>query len=434
MIQVRDELSERLSRERVRRELGRSRAPFAQWLGLLLLALVAVALLLTKLHLPAPWASTYRLQLAATDVTGVQPGSEVRIAGVAVGHVTAVTLRGGSPVLSLSIDPRYAPVYRDARVEIRPNTPLQDMYVDVINRGTRTAGAVPAGRELSAAQTGSPVQIGQVIDIFDAAVRPRVTATIDTLGTGLGEHGAQLRTALVELAPFLRAAQRLAHETAVRQTETARLVHDFARLTGELAGRTRALSGLVRDGASTLQRTASVARPLGALIDELPPTLRELPVSLATVDAAAGQLTPTARALLPVADALAPALRSLRALAPPADAALGALSRPLPGLTRLLGQAGPLGAQLARAFSALRPQAPELDRASAAVVPCELALQKFFQWTLSVSKLGGIHADMQRGIAVFGPQSVTGLLSPTLNGNLGALTVAPTCSGVAPGP
>jgi virulence factor Mce-like protein len=431
---VRDRISEGLTRERLALELRRARVPFVLWLALLAGALVALALLLTRLHLPAPWASTYHFKVAAADVTGVQPGNEVRIAGVEVGHVTGINLKNGRPVLAVAIDPKNGPIYRDARVQIRPNTPLQDMYLDIVSRGSRPAGPVPADGELEASQTESPVQFGQVIDIFDASVRPRVTATIDALGQGLGDHGAQLRQALSQLAPFLKVAQRLARETAIRQLQTERLVHNFALLNGELANRSGQLSGLVRDGAITMMRLASVERPLGQLIDELPPTLRVMPPAFAAVNAAAAQLDPAAQSLLPVADALAPAMGALERLSPTATTALGALDRALPGLANLLADTRPLATGLGRSFARMRPQSPQLDRVTAAIHPCETAIQKFFQWTLSVSKMSGLHGAMGRGVSLFGPQSVAGLVSPTVNANQGLLSVAPTCSGVPPGP
>ena len=432
--QIRSRITEDVTRRRLRLELRRARGAFGLWIALLAAALLAFALLLHELHLPAPWASQYSFEIGAPDATGVAPSDEVRIAGVEVGHVTAVGLHGNRPAVTVSIDPKYEPIYRDARVVIRPNTPLQDMYVDIVSRGTPPAGAVRNGQELAAAQTESPVQIGAVIDIFDAAVRPRVTAAIDALGQGLGDHGVQLREALVELAPFLRDAQRLAQETATRQLETARLVHNFALLSGELASRTTALRGIVRDGATTFERLASVDRPLGALIQELPATLRAIPASFSTLDAASAQLAPAARSLLPVAASLRPALAALRGVSPVGTAALARLEPSLSTLTGLLGRATPVFTALGRAFAELRPQAPELDHVSAAVLPCEQAVSDFFQWTLSVSKLGTDEGDMQRGIAVFGPQSAVGLLTPQVNGNLGLLRPVSTCSGVAAGP
>ena len=431
---VRDRISEGFTRERFELEVNRARTPFILWLALIAAAFVAFVVLLAELHLSAPWASSYQFKLQASDVTAVEPGNPVRIAGVQVGHVTSVGLADGSPVLGLGIASRYGPLYRDARVAIRPNTPLQDMYLDIVSRGTKAAGQLPKGGELSAVDSESPVQFGQVIDIFDSSVRPRVTATIDALGQGLGDHGAELREALVELAPFLQTAQRFERAIAVRQHETRLLVHNFALLTGELATRSSGLNGLVSNGARTFERLASVQQPLGQLIDELPPTLRELPPALAAVRTASGQLGPALQALLPAADALAPALASLERLSPPAQAALAEIDQALPPLTRLNTSAYPLAHDLARSFSLLRPQAPRLNRATAALLRCETALQNFFQWTLSVSKMSGLHGDMQRGIGLIGPQTFAGLATTKVNGETGLLSIAPTCSGVPPGP
>lgn len=431
---VRERISERLTRERLGLEVRRSRGPFLIWLLLIAAAFGSFVLLLAELHLAPPWDRSYSLRIAAPNVTGVQPGEEVRIAGVQVGHITGVNLQGDTPVLSVSIDPGYAPVHRDARVEIRPNTPLQDMYVDIVSRGTRQSPALRSGAELAAARTESPVQFGQFVDIFNASVRPRVTATINALGQGLGDHGFALRQALVELAPFLEAARRFNREMAIRQLQTQRLVHNFALLSDELASRSTQLSGLIRDGATTMSGLASVEAPLGRLIDQLPPTLRLLPPALATVDAAGRRLAPAARALLPAATAMGPALNALTQLAPTAQRSLGALDRSLPGLTHLVTATRPLARGLNSAFGTLRPQAPELDRATAKVLPCETVVQKFFQWTLSVSKLSGLHGDMQRGVGLLGPQSVAGLPSSSVNTDNGILRIAPTCSGAPPGP
>ena len=429
---VRDRISERLTRERVALEVRRARRPFGYWLLLLAGAIFAFALLLTKLHVPAPWTSRYAFQVAVGDANAVLPGQEVRIAGVPVGRISGVTLSGGTPVISASIDPRYAPLYRNARIDVRPNTPLQDMYIDIVTRGTAAAGRIPDRGRLPAAQTDSPVAVGAVADIFDAAVRPRVRASIQALGAGLGDHGVALRQALVELAPFLDAAKHLDQALAARDAATSRLVHNLGLLNQELANRTTQVQELVRGGASTFERIASVQRPLGALIDELPPTLRVLPGSFAALRAAADQLQPAATARLPVARALSPALSTLRRLSPIATTALSALDWPLPSLTALLRAATPVAGRLGSSFGALRPQAPQLDRVTAAILPCELAVQKFFQWTLSVSKLSSLHGDMQRGLALAGAQTVTGAL-PGFSRVGNVLATEPSCAGTAAG-
>jgi hypothetical protein len=81
--------------------------------------------------------------------------------------------------VTVSIDQRYEPIYRDARVEIRPNTPLQDMYVDIVSRGTRAAGPVRDGGQLAAAQTETTTYNELTYDAVGAAVSGHTYRTWD---------------------------------------------------------------------------------------------------------------------------------------------------------------------------------------------------------------------------------------------------------------
>jgi virulence factor Mce-like protein len=425
MTAIHEHISSGLTRERLTLELRRARRPFLIWLALLALALAGTAIILSKLNLPWPWQHEYRFQVTATDVSGVVSDDEVRIAGVPVGRVVAVGLQSSQPVITATISAQYGPLYRDARLQLRPNTPLQDMYLDVVSRGHRSAGVLPAGTALPVQQTQVAVQIGQVIDIFDASVRPRVRAAIDALGAGLDDHGADFRRALIELAPFLHAARQLTEAIATRQEETRRLIHNFGLMTAELARRDQQVTSLVRTGSITLERLASVERPLSALIEQLPPTLGVLPRSFAAVRFAADRLDPALTALLPAAQALSPALASLQSLSPIAEAALGALDRPLPSLTRLVDAANPLARNLERTFSALTPQAPRLDHVTAAMLPCELAVDKFFNWTMSTMKYYDSNGVIPRAAAGAGLATTSLAREPYL-------TAGASCAGGSP--
>jgi ABC-type transporter Mla subunit MlaD len=406
MSAVRDRISGRVTADRLRLEARRAGRPFVLWLVYLGFGLAAAGYLLAHLHVNLPWQSRYGLRIAVDNAKGVIASDEVRIAGVPVGTVTGVSLVRDQPILGIAINPADGPLYRNAQLRLRPATPLDNMYLDVIDRGTPSAGKVPDGGELSAQHTQTPVDISEIVDVFNADVRPRVTAAIDTLGQGLSDHGAQLRQALVGLAPFLRVARNLAAASMQRATEVRRLVHNLGLITAELNDRNAQVSGLVRGGSATFTALAADSQPLGALIDELPSTLQELPRSFATLRAAADQLNPTADALLPVARALPAGLGALAQISPSLQHALDALHRPLPRLTALLQSAGPLANRLHQAFTALLPQAPQFDRITAAVVPCELQVQDFFQWTLSVLKFADPGGPFPRGDDVVGTDTV----------------------------
>ncbi|EHN10672.1 virulence factor Mce family protein [Patulibacter medicamentivorans] len=424
---VRERMSDRLTRDRLRLEAARAFRPLLVVVAALLLGIAAIALLLVRLQVALPGQDRYEIRIAVADAKGVVAGSnEVRISGVVVGKVSKVQLDGRRAVLTARIQPRFAPLYRDARVRLRPKTPLEDMYLNVEDRGSPRAGKLQDGGLLAAGRTRTPVQIGAVLDVFDADVRPRVAQAIDGLGRGLDEHGDDFRAALGELAPFLEAARRLTRETAIRDRQTRRLVSNFAALGEELADRGDQVDALVRHGSSVLGELAASDRPLAALIEELPPTLLRLPRSFAIVRAAADDVDAAIHALRPTARALPGGLRAVERLSPDLRTAAVALRRPLPQLSALARALPRLTSDVADGIARLRPQAPRLDRVTKAIVPCELAVSKFFQWTVSVGKFYGVRGAVLRGDPIVGTNTLAGLI-PDLG-----LTSKPDCAAGGP--
>ncbi|MEA2169845.1 MAG: phospholipid/cholesterol/gamma-HCH transport system substrate-binding protein [Solirubrobacteraceae bacterium] len=406
---IRDRMNHKLTRDRVRLEVQRAGRPFLIVVAVSALAVVSLLVLLVRLHINLPWQDKYEVRVAVDDAKGVAAGSnEVRISGVVVGKIVKVSLQDGKAVLTARIEPKYAPLYNDARLRLRPKTPLEDMYLNVDDRGTAAAGRVANGGFLTAEHTGIPVKIGAVLDIFQPDVRTRVAETIDSLGTALGDHGDDLRATLTELAPFLQAAQNFSAETAKRADITRRLVHNFALLNEELARRSNAVEGVVTRGSGVVTELASVDAELGATLDELPPTLRQLPITFTQLRTTAGALEHAAVTLRPAAQALPDGLRAIEAFAPDLQAGAAALRRPLPSLNRLVRALPPLASNLNASFATLRPQAPRLNRVTAAVVPCELAVSKFFQWTISVAKYYGVRGAVLRGDPVVGGTTAAG--------------------------
>ena len=396
-------MSHRLTRDRVMLEIRRARKPFVVLVGMVLVAALSLSYLVGNLRSSLPWEDPYRVRVAVDDAKGVIAGKqEVRIAGVPVGSITRVDLVDGRPVIEAMIEKRYAPIYRDARVRLRPRTPLNDLFLDVERRGTSAAGKLDEDQTLQAQRTRTPVDIGRVANVFDADTRPRVKQAIDELGRGLGDHGHQLRAALVELTPFLRAAQRISGELAVRRGKTRRLVHNFRVLTEELGRREGDLARLVSGGAATLTELGRQDASLAATITQLPPTLRRLDSSFAAVRAATDDLDPALDALRPSADALPSGLAALRRLTLDARPAVEALQRPVRRLAPFVRDLRPTATDLDRAFARLLPQAPRLDRITEKIVPCELALQRFFHNTISVTKFHNGRAAFPRGQLVAG--------------------------------
>jgi len=415
-VPVRKRITHSLTWERVRLELRRSVASAVLVACGVAVAVGAMSVIFGKIHVRWPWQHTETYQFALADVTGVLPHqNEVRVAGLRVGTITATKLKGGAATLTVSIDPKYGQLYRDARVKLRPQTALQDMYLDVVSRGTPAAGRLSESQPLPVTQSQGSVDVASVLDAFNGDTRVHLTQLIDELGVGLDDNGDQLKAAFVALFPFVKAASRLAGQVAVQRTATARLVHNARLITAELGRRDEQLTALIRDGSATVTALGEHERQVGETLDQLPPTLSQLRTSFATLRVTLGALGPALRSLRPTAAALQRGLSDLQRVARAADPALVSLRRPIRALLPLTRALGPTTSALSRATEALAPQTPRLNRITRRMVPCELAIQKFFAWTPSVFKFSDAHGVFPRGEAVVGTEIAGGTVhSPNL--------------------
>lgn len=384
-------MSRSATRDRLKLEIKRAAGPGLLYVLLIVAGLLTAADIIGNLAGTKPWNSYSKYRVAFANVKGVIPGSTtLRIAGVEVGTVTGAVVAGDRPVLTLSLESQYAPLYRDASIRIRPVTPLEDMYVDITSRGHKSAGLLTGNETLPAVQTASPVAISSVLDNFNADTRARLATLLDQLGAGLTDGGAKLRASFEAIAPFLLVADRMSSALAHRHVALARLVHNFAGLSKELATRDTQLSGFVRYANSTLAALAQNNAPFAATINDLPGTLASMSSAFARLRAAEGAIDPALRSLGPVASALPGGLDALSAFSQDATPALTALRPAARQLRPLAEVLKPTSQALAGAFTQLQPEAPQLDRmtALAAHPACLTYLGQFLNRVISLTKFG----------------------------------------------
>lgn len=383
----------RIDSTRLKLEVRRARGPFLLLLLLVVACGVTLAVVFRNLSFDRPWVDYYETRAAFTDVKGVVPGQHtVRISGVKVGVINKAELVNGRPVLTLKIERKYGRLYRNARLRLRPVTPLQDMYVSVEDRGTPSAGVPREEEILSADSNVVPVDVSRVLQTFDADTRQHLTALLHGLGRGLDDGGEQLRAAFVELAPFLDAADRMTGALANRRRALQRLVTNLGDLTAALARRDDQLTSLIRDGQATMGELARNGRAFDATLAALPPTFTAMRDSFGRVRALEEQLDPALVALRPAADALEEGLAGLERFAGEATPALSALRRPVRRLEPLAETLPATAQSLDLAFQRLEPEMGPVNRITGAAVPCLRPLQKFFGWTMSVGKYHDAYA------------------------------------------
>jgi phospholipid/cholesterol/gamma-HCH transport system substrate-binding protein len=328
---------------------------FAAVLAVMAIGLVVGAVIVVQQRFVWPWEDHYEIAAEFRSAQAVAPGQgqAVMIAGVIVGDVKSVELEDGVAVVTIRIEERYAPIYRDAQLSLRPRTAAQDINI-ALDPGTSAAGEVPDGGRLSSAHTTPNVNTDEIFAALDADVRDYLRLLISDLGRGVDGNSAALRRLLRAAYPTVSQAQRVSGVLAARRREVARLVHNLNRLSAAVAARDEDVSTAIDASSATL---TALARQDGALresLDLLPGTLVAARSSLRHGGELARALRPAAVALRPVAQALEPGLRAARPLLAEATPALRHQLRPL------VQEAIPVVRDLAPAARDLRATLPSL--------------------------------------------------------------------------
>lgn len=397
MIDLREHRTEHFTRDRLALELRRGARPLVTLIVGLALALAAFIYIGSNVS-KTLLRSTQELRFSIEDATGVVTGvHEVRFKGVPAGTMSKLDTGGERPVLTVKLQKEYGDIYRDAHAILRPNTPLQDMYLDIVDPGTPSAGKADKSTVLPAERTQTSVRVDEVLNVFQPEVRVRLRELLDGLGNGTRDNGAALREAFVELVPFLRTAGNITEQLARREPLTRRLVHNTAVLTSELGRRDQQIRRLVNDMGTTLKTVQAGAGDLDATLRALPPTLTSIDSSFAAVRGVLGDVNAAVQSLYPVADRLPVSLRALRRLGAEAQPALHALQRPVARLVPFAQALSPLSKNLGISATTLRPQIPSIDKVSKGLAGCRRGIQGFFFWDASISKYGDNHGPVPRG-------------------------------------
>jgi phospholipid/cholesterol/gamma-HCH transport system substrate-binding protein len=412
MIEVRDHKTEHVNRARLSLELKRAAR------SAIVVVVALIAGLLIALHIASnvganPTTAAQLVTFRVTDATDVVARSdEVRFLGIPAGRIGSVKMDGGQPLITASFDTQYGHIYRNAHAVLRPNTALQDMYLDIVDPGTKSAGLASSSHPLMASQTDTSVNLDDVLNVFNADSRQSLRTLLDGLGNGLADRGASLRQGFVEAVPFIQVAGRLSQQLADRAPMVRRLVHNASVLTNYLGQNQADLRQLISSGSATLGTLANSSNDLNATLAALPPTLGDLHSSLSAVSGVLGSVDAAIQSLYPVADNLPVSLRAVRQLSDSASPAVQALQTPVQRLVPLVQYLVPLSANLSQAVGALRPQVPALSKAVADLAGCRTGVQGFFQWNPSLAKYGDQRGLSPRGNVAMGGQSSSVLTDP----------------------
>ncbi len=220
--------------------------------GLALLSLIAVLTYFSG-DLPIIGGGTgYTAYFA--EAAGLQPGNEVRIAGVRVGQVTGVSLAGAKVAVTFQVKGAWVGNKTTAAIEIK--TVLGDKYLALNPRGN--APQDPA-QPIPLSRTTTPYDVTQAFG--------GIAKQIGQINAGQLIRSMQaLSAAFATTPPYVRSALRglaaLSESVASRNAEVTSLLADARKVTGTLAGEDARFQALLTDGnlllAELRQRQAAI--------------------------------------------------------------------------------------------------------------------------------------------------------------------------------
>jgi phospholipid/cholesterol/gamma-HCH transport system substrate-binding protein len=291
----------------------------------------------------------YRFNVRFPEATQLGAQADVRISGVSVGKVVRIAPSSGNRTrATIQLQPRYAPIPRDAKAILRLKTLLGETYVE-LTPGTRSGPTLPEGGALSDAAVSKTVELDEILRTFDPQTREAFQTWMQAQAGGVEGRGADINATLGQFPGFVEKFDDLFAMLDAQRSATAKTVSQTAEVFDAISAREGELRGLVADSQRLFSVTGKRNRDLAAIFQALPRFERESTRTLPLLTAFGERADPVVRQLQPAADEMAPTFDALRELSPQLDGVFSQLGdvvdaskAGLPAFEQILGDIPPL--------------------------------------------------------------------------------------------
>jgi phospholipid/cholesterol/gamma-HCH transport system substrate-binding protein len=265
--------------------------------------------------MPIVGENTFELKAELESAQGVLPGQgqAVNVSGVKVGDIASVDLEDGQAVATLRIEERFARVYPDATILLRPKTGLKDMVIE-LDPGSKSSGdQLEDGETISNDSTLPDANPEEFISALDGDTQAYLRLLVGNAGTAFSNGGGRdLANTLRRFQPLSRDFNKANKYVIRRRARIKRVIHNFSAIMTELGAHDRELAQFVGSSAAVLRRFANQNENLAETVELLPAALRSGNTALAKVDRLGQAMERTFTNLRPTARALGPTLRQAR--------------------------------------------------------------------------------------------------------------------------
>lgn len=214
----------------------------------------------------------YRFTVQLSRTLALAEESDVRIAGVDVGHVISLaTHANGTTDVTVEMAHQYAPISSADRMILRQKTLLGETYMELFPPGApggqgqlqgsggpdredaaeQTARPVPDGGQLASSQVDPAVTLDDILSALNPHVRTAFKVWQQSLAAGVSGRGEQLNRDFAGFEPLAEEANKVVTILASQEGALRAFVHDTGVLFDALTERDNQLRGFIVNGERT---------------------------------------------------------------------------------------------------------------------------------------------------------------------------------------
>jgi phospholipid/cholesterol/gamma-HCH transport system substrate-binding protein len=219
-----------------------------------------------NMGLHGPWSQEFALNAEFASANGLVPQAEVRVSGVHVGTVLAITDGSdGGALVKMALQPGIR-LRQDTRAVIRPKTLLGEKFVELIRAQRSDQAYLQSGATIARAQTGQAIEIDDILNAMDAPTRKAMSVSFQQMGIALGGQQRNVSVALPPLDTTVTNLRPLARVGESRQQELDRILTNLNSIMQALADEQDQLGHLVDSGDTVMSAIASRDQALAGTV------------------------------------------------------------------------------------------------------------------------------------------------------------------------
>jgi phospholipid/cholesterol/gamma-HCH transport system substrate-binding protein len=271
----------------------------------------------------------YQFTISFPRALSLAEQSDVRIAGVDVGHVLSVKAgKEGRTVANVELSSQYAPIRSDTRAILRQKSLLGETYVQLTPEGNpigRSGPYLPDGGQLPVSQVEPSVTLDDVLSLLTPKTRRDFQLWMQSVAEGITGRGEQINADFAELQPFTEHANQLVSILASQEGALSATVRNTGEVFDALGERDHQFQGLIVNGQRTFHAFAQESQAWAEAFKTLPEFERHSEIAFKELDHFAANTSPFLDEFRPTEIALSALLHQAKPFAPAFNRFLTAL-------------------------------------------------------------------------------------------------------------